>query len=95
VLNNDGYVTERLIHDGPYNDIQPWAYHRLPEVFGCQAGILARTEGELEKALEAAVKRSGKGPLLVEVVVGRTDASETLTRAGEQIRKLSRAAGKS
>lgn len=34
LLNNDGYTTERVIHEGPYNDIQPWAYHKLPEVFG-------------------------------------------------------------
>ena len=34
LMNNDGYTTERVIHEGPYNDIQPWAYHRLPEVFG-------------------------------------------------------------
>jgi TPP-dependent 2-oxoacid decarboxylase len=93
VLNNDGYVTERLIHDGPYNDIQPWVYHKLPEALGCPAGILARTEGELEAALEAAARRSTE-TVLVEVVVGRTDASETLTRAGEQIRKLSRSTGK-
>ena len=34
LMNNDGYTAERIIHEGPYNDIQPWAYHRLPEVFG-------------------------------------------------------------
>ena len=31
-MNNKGYTVERVIHDGPYNDIQNWAYHRLPEV---------------------------------------------------------------
>jgi indolepyruvate decarboxylase len=92
VLNNGGYVIERLIHDGPYNEISPWAYHRLPEALGCPAGILARTEGELETALEAALQR-GREPVLVEVVVGRTDSSETLARVGEQIRKISRTAG--
>jgi indolepyruvate decarboxylase len=40
LLNNDGYVIERLIHDGPYNDIQQWNYHEV------------RTEGELEDALQ-------------------------------------------
>jgi TPP-dependent 2-oxoacid decarboxylase len=94
VLNNSGYATERLIHDGPYNEIHPWAYHRLPEALGCSAGILARTEGELETALEAALQRSREA-VLVEVVVGRTDSSETLSRVGEQIRKLSSTAGKS
>ena len=34
VLNNDGYGTERHIHEGPYNDLQPWQFHRVPEVIG-------------------------------------------------------------
>lgn len=94
VLNNSGYVTERLIHDGPYNELHPWAYHRLPEALGCPAGILARTEGELEAALKTAGRRRGE-PVLVEVVVDRTDSSATLAKVGEQIRKLSRSAGTS
>ncbi len=32
VLNNAGYGTERHIHDGPFNDVLRWQYHRLPEV---------------------------------------------------------------
>lgn len=55
LLNNDGYVIERLIHDGPYNDIQPWRYHALPAAFGGDAlSLEVRTEGELEAALTAA-----------------------------------------
>ncbi|MDY7024360.1 MAG: thiamine pyrophosphate-binding protein, partial [Cyanobacteriota bacterium] len=27
LINNDGYTVERMIHDGSYNDIQPWKYH--------------------------------------------------------------------
>lgn len=92
VLNNGGYVTERLIHDGPYNEIHPWLYHRLPEALGCGPGLLARTEGELEAALEAAARRA-KEPVLVEVVVGRTDSSDTLRRVGEEMRKLAHAGG--
>jgi TPP-dependent 2-oxoacid decarboxylase len=88
VLNNAGYVTERLIHDGPYNEIHPWSYHLVPEALGCPPGLLARTEGELERAFEA-IRRRPDEPVLVEVVVGRTDASETLTRVGERVRKLS------
>jgi len=30
VLNNRGYGTERHIQDGPYNDVWPWHYHRVP-----------------------------------------------------------------
>jgi len=32
VLNNKGYGTERLINDGPYNDILDWAYHLWPQI---------------------------------------------------------------
>ncbi len=34
LLNNDGYTIERVICDHPYNDIQPWHYHKLIYVFG-------------------------------------------------------------
>jgi indolepyruvate decarboxylase len=55
LLNNDGYGIERLIHDGPYNDIQRWSYHKLPEAFGGEAlSLEVKTEGELEEALAAA-----------------------------------------
>ena len=30
VLNNDGYLIERLIVDNRYNDIARWTYHALP-----------------------------------------------------------------
>lgn len=55
LLNNDGYGVERLIHDGPYNDIQRWNYHKLPEAFGGEAlSMEVKTEGELESALATA-----------------------------------------
>ena len=58
VLDNGGYGTERLLHPGDwkFNDIQPWQYHRLPEVLGGGKGYLIRTEGEFDKALNAAWK---------------------------------------
>ncbi len=56
VLDNQGYGTERLLHAGDwkFNDIQPWQYHRLPEVLGGGTGYLIRTEGEFDQALNAA-----------------------------------------
>ena len=38
VLNNHGYTTERFLLDGPFNDIQDWAYHKVPEVVGARPG---------------------------------------------------------
>lgn len=83
VINNDGYTIERLIIDGPYNDIQPWKYHLLPQVFGGGWGCEVRTEGELEDALEKA--RRNKGLSLIEVHLDRLDCSESLRRACEQM----------
>ena len=51
VLNNHGYGTERHMQDGPYNDVWPWQYHRLPEILGAGRGFLVQTEQELDCAL--------------------------------------------
>lgn len=89
VLNNHGYVIERLIHDGPYNEIQDWSYHRLSAVFGDGLGVPARTEGQLEAALELAEKNPDK-TVLIEIQVERTDSTETLAHVGQILRKLSK-----
>lgn len=89
LLNNDGLVIERLIHDGPYNEIQPWKYHKLPEVFGDGAlSFEARNEGDLETAL-AKAKENPKRLCFIEVHLDRWDSSEALKRLGVEIRKLS------
>ena len=56
VLDNGGYGTERFLHPGnfAFNDIQPWAYHKLPEVYGGGTGYDVRTEGEFDAALSKA-----------------------------------------
>ncbi|MEW5735675.1 MAG: thiamine pyrophosphate-binding protein [Thermodesulfobacteriota bacterium] len=89
LLNNDGLVIERLIHDGPYNEIQPWKYYKLPEVFGDGAICReARTEGDLEEAL-AAAQANRERLCFIEVHLDRWDSSEALKRLGVEIRKLS------
>src|SRR6266446_2421600 len=54
VLNNNGYGTERQMQDGPYNDVWPWHYSRLPEVLGAGRGFVVETEEELDRALKEA-----------------------------------------
>jgi TPP-dependent 2-oxoacid decarboxylase len=90
LLNNDGYTIERVIVDRPYNDIQPWRYHKLPEVFGDGLGIDVHTEGELEDALD----KAGKADCLVfiEVHTGRMDCPESLRSAGKAMAKMSQLA---
>jgi indolepyruvate decarboxylase len=43
-----------VICDCPFNDLQPWKYHRLVEVFGTGLAFDVRTEGEFEEALRQA-----------------------------------------
>jgi indolepyruvate decarboxylase len=84
LMNNDGYTTERVIHDGPYNDIQPWAYHQLPEVFGGGWGRRVTTEDEFDEAL-ARARGSNEGPALIEIMLDRLDTSEALKRLGAEL----------
>lgn len=85
LLNNDGYTIERVIVDHPYNDIQPWHYHKLPEVFGGGLGLDVRTEGELEESLARADR--AEGLVFIEVHTGRLDCPESLRSAGRSMAK--------
>jgi len=89
VLNNHGYVIERMIHDGPYNDIQNWQYSKLPETFGGAEGFRAQTEDELEKAVSAALVEKDKC-VLIEVQLNPTDCSDILAELGRKVRGMSK-----
>jgi TPP-dependent 2-oxoacid decarboxylase len=59
VLNNSGYLIERLLRKDPtieYNDLASWRYSELPQALGCDDWFTARVEtcGELDRALEEA-----------------------------------------
>ncbi len=86
VVNNKGYTAERLIHDGPFNDLQDWKYHRLPEAFGGVVGSDVHTEGDLEDALERAAAHTGPGPLVIEVHLDPWDVSEASAKMSEGLR---------
>jgi TPP-dependent 2-oxoacid decarboxylase len=85
LMNNDGYTIERVIVDHPYNDLQPWHYHKLPELFGGFPGLDVRTEGELEDALGKAATREGL--LFIEIHTDRMDCPESLRSAGRSMAK--------
>ena len=84
VLNNGGYTTERVIHDGPYNDIPDWAYHRFPELIRAGWGCEVRTEGELEIALERAREKVDTYSI-INVRLDPLDCSEALKRLGKRL----------
>ncbi|MFC9789847.1 alpha-keto acid decarboxylase family protein [Rhodococcus sp. NPDC127528] len=76
VLNNSGYLSERLLckdESIAYNDVAAWNYTELPHAMGCHDWFTARagTCGELDEALGAAARAATAA--YVEVV---TDAYE-------------------
>jgi len=85
LINNDGYTIERVIVDHPYNDIQPWKYHKLVEVFGGGVAFDVRTEGELEDALRQAT--TSDKLVFIEIHTGRMDCPEALRSAGRAMAK--------
>lgn len=88
LINNDGYTIERVICDRPYNDIQPWRYHQLVDVFGGGLGLDVHTEGELEEALDQAA--AADRLVFIEVHTGRLDCPESLRSAGRSMAKVNR-----
>jgi indolepyruvate decarboxylase len=86
VLNNNGYGTERHMQDGPYNDVWPWQYHRLPEVLGVGRGFLVQTEQELDHALLEA-RNWTQGFCLLDVRLAPLDRSPALDRLASRLAK--------
>ena len=94
VLNNNGYLIERLLCKEPaieYNDISQWNYAALPKALGCEGWYTARaaTCGELDAALEAA--SNAPNGAYVEVVTDPYAASPLALKLHESFRKLYKA----
>jgi indolepyruvate decarboxylase len=73
VLNNSGYLIERLLCTDPdiaYNDVAAWNYAALPRALGCEGWFTARvtTLGELDEALSTAARCQTAA--YIEVVTG-------------------------
>src|SRR5579872_824084 len=86
VLNNKGYGTERFLHEGAFNDIPNWEYHRMPDLLGGGWGFEVRTEGDLEKALRAALANRDRFSLL-NIHLDPTDISPALERLARSLAK--------
>ena len=87
VLDNGGYGTERLIHEGMFNDINTWQYQMLPQVLGGGKGYEVHTEGEFDKALSESLSNDTEVSL-IRVHIGREDHSLTLDRLGAGLAKI-------
>jgi indolepyruvate decarboxylase len=84
VLDNKGYGTERFLHPGDFNDINPWKYHLLPQVFGGGTGYEVTTEGEFDAALQKAWE-DHSGMSLIQVHLSLDDCSHALRRLAEKL----------
>jgi TPP-dependent 2-oxoacid decarboxylase len=87
VLNNNGYGTERPMLDGPFNDILPWNYYRIPEIIGHGKGFVIQTEDQLEESLSAAEKIYSKELCILDVRLDIHDGSPALQRLTESLGK--------
>jgi len=86
VLNNSGYGTERQMQDGPYNDLWPWNYSRMPDILGAGRGLVVETEEELDRALIEA-EHWKESFYLLDVRLGRLDRSPALERLAARLAK--------
>jgi indolepyruvate decarboxylase len=91
VLNNAGYLIERLLCKEPaigYNDVATWRYSELPRALGCDGWYIAKvaTCAELDQALTAAsLANSGA---YVEVVTDPYAASPLALKLHDSLRTL-------
>lgn len=79
LINNDGYLIERLLcKDGEnyYNDLAQWRYELLPAALGCENWEVrsVSTPRELERALKACNDDTSRGHF-IEVRMKRYDAA--------------------
>lgn len=86
VLDNHGYGTERYLHAGDwkYNEINPWNYCELLNVYGGGVGHQVCTEGEFAQALEVAWNDTSQ-PHMIQAKLLENDASETLKKLAERM----------
>lgn len=89
VLNNDGYLLERLLCRDPglaYNDVAAWHYAELPRALGCEGWLAERaaTCAELDLALARAGRAAGGA--YVEVVTGAYAAAPLAMRLHEAVK---------
>jgi TPP-dependent 2-oxoacid decarboxylase len=86
VLNNGIYLTEQLMLDGPFNNLQPWQYAKIPQVIGGGRGFLIDTEDQFNNAISEALNFRNAFSIL-DVHLERNDRSPALDRLTKNIAK--------
>ena len=85
ILDNDGYGTQRLLLDGPFNDIPTLNTERLPDVIGAGKGYLCTSQTEFWQALQAAV--ADEDFAIIRAKVPKNQSSAALRRLTEALAK--------
>ncbi len=91
VLNNSGYLIERLLCKDPqiaYNDVASWRYCEIPRALGCDDWFTARvtTCSELDQALTRAGQ--DEAAAYIEVVTDAYAASPMAVKLHESLKTL-------
>ena len=91
VLNNSGYLIERMLCKDPsiaYNDVAQWNYAELPHALGCDDWFTARvtTVAQLDEAMKAAA--AGEQAAYIEVVTDTYAAPPLPLRLHESTKTL-------
>ena len=84
VFNNRGYSTERLILDGPFNDIAEWKFENIGALIGSVNGYGAKTEDEFADALTRAMNTTGH-PSLINLHLEASEASPAMRRLAQHL----------
>ena len=91
VLNNSGYLIERLLCKDPdiaYNDVASWNYAELPHALGCEGWFTQRvtTLGELDEVLARASQ--GERATYIEVVTDTHEAPPLANKLHDNVNTL-------
>jgi indolepyruvate decarboxylase len=86
VLNNKGYLTERGMLDGSFNDVHPWQFSKIPEILNRGRGFIVETEGQFDDALNEA-ERNTDSFCIIDVHLDAHDCSAALKRLTERLAK--------
>ncbi|MFT3988705.1 alpha-keto acid decarboxylase family protein [Aestuariivirga sp.] len=94
VLNNDGYLIERLLCKDPdiaYNDLAQWHYTELPHAFGCEDWMCLRvtTCAELDDAMARA--RNASTGVYIEVITDKYVSSPLALKLHDAMQAIYRA----
>jgi pyruvate decarboxylase len=89
VICNDGFTIERFIHgmDATYNDIQPWSFKDLVQVFGGKSEntqtYQIKTKDEVNKLLTDETFNAAGKLQFVELYIPKEDAPRALKLTAE------------